>query len=212
MIYILIGCIMTIAQVPNTISYQAVLRDIDGALLSEQEVDIEFVIVSEQSFNNVLFKEIHEDVMTTKNGLVSLLIGEGDSLYKSLDELNWNDAFAVEIYIDGEFMSSSEFTSTPYAITAKYVEGIDFGDFLTKGDLPVNKTDTIYTYQIDTIYTYRIDTMYSYQVDTVYHNQVDTLYVIDTTEYVPKKEFISVIDTLKNRLFRIESYLNKNKK
>lgn len=130
-ISILLTSLMTISQ-EKGISYQAVLRDVEENLLIEKDVTIEFAIVTQDAYNNVLFKEEHT-VLTNKQGLVTLIIGTGTPLYDSFENVNWSKAYAIETYLDGEFLSHSKFTATPYALN---VVGVDFEEFLTKEDLP----------------------------------------------------------------------------
>lgn len=123
---------MTIAQ--KTISYQAILRDLDGNALVEQEVDLEFVVLDSNEFNNILYKEQHLNLQTGKYGLVNTEFGAGVPLFGKFNLIDWENVFAVQVFIDGELMGYNKLTTTPYAIVAQQVEGIDFNKFLTDDD------------------------------------------------------------------------------
>lgn len=136
---VMVVAIMAAAQMPETISYQAVFRNVDGTLMVEQQVDVEFTVIDESTYNNTLYIETHTTT-TGEHGLVTLDIGAGAPMYGVFQNIKWTEVFGIEVAVDGEYLSTSLMTATPfafYANVAKAVEGIDFTKFLTEEDIPV---------------------------------------------------------------------------
>ncbi len=63
-----------ISQVPNLMSYQAVIWDASGNLVSEKMVSIKISILQGSVTGANVYSETHK-VQTNINGLVSLMIG-----------------------------------------------------------------------------------------------------------------------------------------
>jgi hypothetical protein len=70
---------------PQTMSYQAVVRDHDGKLMSEKSVDILVTIIQNDS-SNIVYQERHA-ATTNANGLISLSIGKESSF----TDINWSE-------------------------------------------------------------------------------------------------------------------------
>jgi uncharacterized protein (TIGR02145 family) len=112
------------SQVPGAFKYQSVLRNSQGLVLVNQEVDIRFSIWANYP-HNVLFTEYHEAI-TNQVGIISINIGEGIGTDNLLD-INWSngiqkylsvaiDTTGTGIYVD---MGSSPLLSVPYALYAE---------------------------------------------------------------------------------------------
>ena len=124
----LVVSLTAIAQVPNTISYRAVVYDQDGAVLKNQEIKVELSIQNSEDFasSEILYKETH-NVTTNTNGGFHLQIGGGKS-EKGMNTLEdaikeAGDKFlSIQVYDStGNLLSngSSQFNAVPYALVAK---------------------------------------------------------------------------------------------
>ncbi len=71
---ILVFSIFQLVAQPNTFSYQAVIRDIDGNLISNQDIQLRLSIVDESTNNYYL--EIHE-ITTNHYGQINVNVGDG---------------------------------------------------------------------------------------------------------------------------------------
>ena len=66
------------AQTPEKVSYQAVIRDAEGALAMNKNVEITISILQGSKTGTAVYSETHKNLKTNSNGLVSLEIGDGE--------------------------------------------------------------------------------------------------------------------------------------
>jgi len=83
---LLLSCWCAVAQVPAKISFQAVLRNSNDQLITNQTVGIKISVIN--SINQALYAERHTTT-TNANGLISIEIGGGDVSSGSLDGIDW---------------------------------------------------------------------------------------------------------------------------
>ncbi|MFT4802602.1 MAG: hypothetical protein ACI93N_002382, partial [Flavobacteriaceae bacterium] len=120
-------CAITFAQsVPQGINYQAVARDASGAVLMNQNLTIQFSVISDITTSAVSWQETHL-VTTNGYGLYTAIIGQGTTTNGgsslTFDVIDWgasNHLFKVEVdfgsgYLD---MGTTAFMSVPYAINS----------------------------------------------------------------------------------------------
>ena len=133
-IYLIIAAIMLsitalMAQSPEKFSYQAVVRDAAGHLISNSTVNVRISILQSSPLgDNVVYLESHT-VTTNLNGLLTLEIGGGNTIEGSFSDIDWaNGPFFLKTEIDpdgnGTYALSSEqqLMSVPYALYAKKSE------------------------------------------------------------------------------------------
>ena len=77
-----------VSQVPNLMSYQAVIWDASGNLVSEKTVSIKISILQGSVSGTSVYSETHK-VQTNINGLVSLMIGGGTNATGKIADINW---------------------------------------------------------------------------------------------------------------------------
>ena len=118
----LIGLQVTIAQVPNLMSYQAVIWDGNGNLVSEKMVNIKLSILQGSVIGTSVYSETHR-VQTNVNGLVSLMIGGGFNLLGKISDINWGGgSYFLKTETDptggGNFTitGTTQLVSVPYAL------------------------------------------------------------------------------------------------
>lgn len=120
---VLLSTIM-FAQSPEKISYQAVVRDAENNLLTNQTVGMQITIVHGSSEGTEIYVETHAPV-TNENGLISIEIGEGTALSGAFIEINWeNGPYFIRSETDPEggtdysIKGTSQLLSVPYALYA----------------------------------------------------------------------------------------------
>ena len=130
LIFFQLFSVRSIAQdVPDSISYQAVVRDAAGNELANQSVTIEFAIRKNSTSGTLVFEENHNLIPTNQYGLFSAMIGNGTTtgagLYNSLGEIQWQDDIyflEVRAAIPGEgttqIIGVSQLLTVPYAFYA----------------------------------------------------------------------------------------------
>lgn len=77
-----------ISQAPNLMSYQAVIWDAGGNLVTEKTVNIKISILQGSVTGTSVYSETHR-VQTNINGLVSLMIGGGTNATGKIADINW---------------------------------------------------------------------------------------------------------------------------
>lgn len=121
--------------VPEKISYQGVIRDASGNLLSNSAIAVKVSILNG---NSVVYTETHR-IQTNANGLISLEVGGGIAAQGSISTINWSmgnyfirtqvDPAGGDNYtIDGK----SQLLSVPYAL---YAKGVDYQNVSNKPKL-----------------------------------------------------------------------------
>lgn len=112
--------------VPAGINYQAVARDNYGKELANTDIDVRFSIIAKNPLGTVVYQELHSDVITSKYGVFSLIIGKGvptGGNCNCLAEVSWGDSFhylKVEVKFGSSFidMGTMQFMAVPYALFA----------------------------------------------------------------------------------------------
>ena len=132
------------SQVPQEFSYQSVLRDASGNIISNRSVLVEVSILSSQS---LVYSESH-NTSTSSNGIISLKIGsKNQSSFSNIDWSNNNHSIRVKVYLDGSdyyVTTESDLLSVPYALYAK--ESADSPQLISsiakvQADVDQNETD-----------------------------------------------------------------------
>ena len=124
-IFSILFCAITFAQsVPQVINYQAVARDSTGTVLMNQNLTIQFSVISDITTSAVSWQETHT-VTTNDYGLYTAIIGGGTATSvgssASFDVIDWgasNHLLKVEVNYGGGLvdMGTTAFMSVPYAL------------------------------------------------------------------------------------------------
>ena len=110
------------AQAPQKMSYQAVIRNTSGSLVSSSSVGMKISILQGTLAGTVVYAET-QTANTNANGLVSLEIGSGTIIIGTFSGINWgNGPYFIKIQTDPlggtnyTISSSSQLMSVPYAL------------------------------------------------------------------------------------------------
>lgn len=115
-------------SVPPGIHYQAVARDNFGRELINQKISVRFSVISGNPLGTVVYQELHQNVITSRFGVFSLVIGHGvpsgGGSYTSLNAVKWASAdhyLKVEVKFENDFMDmgTMQFLAVPYALFAQ---------------------------------------------------------------------------------------------
>jgi len=110
--------------VPQGINYQAVARDANGDVLMNQNLTIQFSVISDITTSAVSWQETHT-VTTNDYGLYTAIIGQGTATSvgssASFDVIDWgasNHLLKVEVDYGGGLidMGTTAFMSVPYSL------------------------------------------------------------------------------------------------
>jgi hypothetical protein len=113
------------AQAPQKMSYQAVIRDNNNALIMSTTVGMQISILQESSMGTIVYSET-QNPTSNNNGLVSLEIGTGTIISGTFSEIDWaNGPFFIKTESDPSggnnytITGTSQLLSVPYALYAK---------------------------------------------------------------------------------------------
>lgn len=139
----------TVAQSPNNMSYQAVVRDANDQLVTNASVGMQFSILQGSSTGTDVYVEAHT-VSTNANGLVSLEIGGGTVVSGDLNTIDWSAGpYYLKMEIDPTggsnytISATSAMNTVPYAthagsaalaINARHAEVADTAFYVASTD------------------------------------------------------------------------------
>lgn len=129
------------AQSPQSISYQAVLRNPAGQLLSDKNVGVKVSILQGSASGNPVYAETHT-ATTNPNGLLSLGIGSGTPVTGSFAGIDWSQGpyfLKTETDPNGgtaySITGTGQLLSVPYSLFAlEAANGFsgDYNDLINK--------------------------------------------------------------------------------
>jgi hypothetical protein len=129
-ISIVLMCIISLAQVPEKMSYQAVIRDAGNHLVNTTQVGMQISILQGSESGTAVYVETQTPT-TNENGLVTIKIGEGTQVSTgTFADIDWS---AGPYYIKTEtaveaplttytITGISQILSVPYALNANTAE------------------------------------------------------------------------------------------
>lgn len=127
---LLIGLACTIAlfsQAPEKMSYQCVVRNANGVLVTDQSVGIRISILQGTSSGTVVYQEtFNPNPQTNANGLLTVEIGGGLAITGTFSTINWaSGPYFLKTETDPtggtnySIVGTSQLLSVPYALYAK---------------------------------------------------------------------------------------------
>ncbi|MCD6564917.1 MAG: tail fiber domain-containing protein [Bacteroidales bacterium] len=118
------------SQVPLGFNYQAVVRDAQGDIISDQDVSLRISILQGSETGTPVYVETHQET-TNSFGLITLEIGSGTMISGNLPAIDWSaDTYflKIELDVDGgsnyQYMGTSKLLSVPYALNAGSVTSL----------------------------------------------------------------------------------------
>jgi trimeric autotransporter adhesin len=139
---LIVLCGITFAQVPEKMSYQAVIRNSSGQLSVNTNIGMQISIIQGSSTGTAVYVERHFPT-TNVNGLVSLEIGGGTVVSGSFAAIDWaNGPYFVKTETDPSgganytITGTSQILSVPYALHAKTAENGFSGNYIDLTNKP----------------------------------------------------------------------------
>jgi hypothetical protein len=123
-----------IAQVPQGINYQTVVRNANGNPVTNQAVAFRISVLEDNPLGNAIYTEEHS-LSTNALGLVNFVIGKGNTVAGDFETINWGSTtffIKVETDITGGSnyveTGTQQLMSVPYALytkAASYADSVD---------------------------------------------------------------------------------------
>ena len=131
------------AQTPEKMSYQAVVRDGNNNLVTEAQIGMQISILQGTTSGTAVYVEMQSPTSNT-NGLVSLEIGNGTVVSGTFATINWaNGPYFIKTETDPTggsnytISGTSQLMSVPYALYAKSSGNITIPEGTSPSDLLV---------------------------------------------------------------------------
>jgi len=122
--------VFVLAQAPQKVSYQMVVRNASGELVKESTVSVQISILQGSAEGRAVYVENHAP-QSNVNGLVSLEVGSGKPVQNTFTGIDWaSGPYFLKAETDPAGGSSytisgiSEILSVPYALHAQTAESI----------------------------------------------------------------------------------------
>ncbi len=124
-------CILTIAQVPQGLNYQAVVHATTGAPITNATIQVKVDILSDTLTPVIVWEELHSTVKTNVSGVFNLVIGTGTRQAGSaltFNAVDWTTSplfIKIQINYQGSWKSlgSAKLWTVPYAMVADDLSG-----------------------------------------------------------------------------------------
>lgn len=126
----LLAVLLTIVSIAQTgINYKATIKNGNGNILSNEAIDIQFIIYEGAALTNNVYQESHT-VITDANGLIMTNIGTGGQQGGVFTDVDWNVAdhfLNVQVDTGNGFvdLGTTQFMAVPYAKVAENVSGLE---------------------------------------------------------------------------------------
>ncbi len=153
---------VSLAQVPNKLNYQAVIRNSAGELVAEQDVAIKISILDALSSGNLLYSEIHS-VSTNLYGQFVLKIGGGSEPSTDFSNIDWSEGekfIKVEVDVAGGsnylLMGTNQMLSVPYAMYSNLSDSSRIANTASSAET----ASTAYTLGSNGVYSPESDTLF----------------------------------------------------
>ncbi|MBO7055254.1 MAG: hypothetical protein J6W37_07710 [Bacteroidales bacterium] len=122
------------AQIPQTFSYQAIVRDTENKIVANKQVYVYIYILQGSDEGSEIYSENHV-VTTNQNGLMTLELGGGKTAY-DFSSIDWSKApyFVKTVTnVDGKLITGiTPLLAVPYAL---YAAKTDLSDYYSKKEV-----------------------------------------------------------------------------
>ena len=137
---ILLTCLLilslfsAVAQAPQFVNYQAVVRDSTGVLITNQSISIRASIIQDNPGGTIVYQETHSPT-SNEFGLINLSLGSGTVVIGAFNTIDWsNGPYFTSMETDETGgtnyspLGQMEMLSVPYALYAENAPGDDMGN------------------------------------------------------------------------------------
>ncbi len=126
---LVLAAMISWAAIPETVSYQGVLKDAGGENVPDGDYDITFAIYDVEAGSTALWTEMQ--TLPVANGIFNAMLGDVVALDLPFDVGYW---LGVAVDPDPELTPRVELASAPYAYRAKYADEASDDDWEISGN------------------------------------------------------------------------------
>jgi uncharacterized protein (TIGR02145 family) len=142
------------AQSPEKMSYQCVIRDAGGILVTNHSIGIRISILQGGSTGTVIYQETYNpNPQTNTNGLVSIEIGSGSALTGIFSAIAWaSGPYFLKTETDPTggttytIIGTSQLLSVPYALHSKIAETANYNSLSNLPALNISNWNTAFSW------------------------------------------------------------------
>ena len=135
MVIMVLAVAVAMAQAPEKLTYQAVVRSANNALVTNTLVGVRVSILQGSATGSGVYVETQMP-STNANGLITLNIGDGNAVFGTFGSIDWSDGpYFLKTEIDPaggnnySVTSTQQLLSVPYALYAKEAGNSFSGDY-----------------------------------------------------------------------------------
>ena len=147
-----IAALLSFAQIPQTFSYQGVVRDAESKIVAEKPITVSVQILQGTDEGAEVYAETH-DVTTNANGLMTFELGSKNA--EDFAKIDWSNApyFVKTVAsFDGKQISGvTPLLAVPYALYAAKAGNaeVDLSNYALKSEIPAEVDLTDYAKKSD---------------------------------------------------------------
>jgi hypothetical protein len=130
LISLLVSSNRLFSQSPSSFSYQSVVRNNLGQIVSNGQIGVKMSILQSDINGAVVFSETHS-TQSNSNGLITIQVGQGNNVSGNINMIDWaNGPFFMKTEIDPtggnnySITGTSQILSVPYALYSKKAETV----------------------------------------------------------------------------------------
>jgi hypothetical protein len=121
---------LLVAQSPQGIPYQAVMRNTDGSVMASSDVSLTFMIHDSSATGTVVYQESHA-LTSNAQGLVSCVVGNGVVSQGNFANINWGSgAKFLQVMMGTTDLGTQQMLSVPYALYSEQANSIANGIYI----------------------------------------------------------------------------------
>lgn len=138
---VILSVCSVLAQAPQKMSYQAILRNTNDGLIINTLVSVKVSILKGSASGAAVYQETHSTT-TNVNGLISINVGSGNVTSGAFSSINWsNDSYFIKTETDPTggtnytITGTSQLLSVPYALYAENTKTLGFTTIYLTGNI-----------------------------------------------------------------------------
>ena len=147
LVILILGSTALQSQTQDAFAYQAVVRNLEGEVLSNVNISMRFSILQTSVDGQSLYSETH-NVLTSKFGQVNLKIGMGSNVNGDFGSIDFSDGphfLKVEVDDQGGSnyteLGTTQLLAVPLALTAKTAKSVDYENVNNAPTIPEDVSD-----------------------------------------------------------------------